>query len=157
MAQTRTRCVATRLEGGHADNALPQMAKAMVNCRIFPGVEAKAVQDELQQTVGRDVSVEPVAEARPSPPSPLRPDVIKAVTDSIRKRHPGVELTPQMSTGATDGLFFRSVGIPVYGVSGAWIISPDDERAHGKDERIPVKSFNGELDHWHDIVKALAG
>jgi acetylornithine deacetylase/succinyl-diaminopimelate desuccinylase-like protein len=62
-----------------------------------------------------------------------------------------------MSTGATDGLFFRSVGIPVYGVSGAWIISPDDERAHGKDERIPVKSFNGELDHWHDIVKALAG
>lgn len=157
VAQTRTRCVATRLDGGHADNALPQMAKAMVNCRIFPGVEAKAVQDELQQTVGRDVSVEPVAEARPSPPSPLRPDVIKAVTDSIRKRHPGVELTPQMSTGATDGLFFRSVGIPVYGVSGAWIISPDDERAHGKDERIPVKSFNGELDHWHDIVKALAG
>lgn len=157
VAQTRTRCVPTRLEGGHADNALPQMAKAMVNCRIFPGVEAKAVQDELQQTVGSGVSVEPVAEARPSPPSPLRPDVIKAVTDSIRKRHPGVDLTPQMSTGATDGLFFRSVGIPVYGVSGAWIISPDDERAHGKDERIPVKSFNGELDHWHDIVKALAG
>ena len=157
VAQTRTRCVATRLEGGHADNALPQMAKAMVNCRIFPGVEAKAVQDELQQTVGSGVSVEPVAEARPSPPSPLRPDVIKAVTDSIRKRHPGVDLTPQMSTGATDGLFFRSVGIPVYGVSGAWIISPDDERAHGKDERIPVKSFYEELDHWHDIVKALAG
>ena len=157
VAQTRTRCVATRLDGGHADNALPQMAKAMVNCRIFPGVEAKAVQDELQQTVGSDVSVEPVSEARPSPPSPLRSDVIKPVTDSIRKRHPGVELTPQMSTGATDGLFFRSVGIPVYGVSGAWIISPDDERAHGKDERIPVKSFNGELDHWHDIVKALAG
>lgn len=157
VAQTRTRCVATRLEGGHADNALPQMAKAMVNCRIFPGVEAKAVQDELQQTVGSDVSVEPVAEARPSPPSPLRPDVIKAVTDSIRKRHPGVDLTPQMSTGATDGLFFRSVGIPVYGVSGAWIISPEDERAHGRDERIPVRSFNEELDHWHDIVKALAG
>lgn len=157
VAQTRTRCVATRLEGGHADNALPQMAKAMVNCRIFPGVEAKAVQAELQQAVGSGVTVEPVAEARPSPPSPLRPDVIKAVTDSIRKRHPGVELTPQMSTGATDGLFFRSVGIPVYGVSGAWIISPDDERAHGKDERIPVKSFNEELDHWHDIVKALAG
>jgi acetylornithine deacetylase/succinyl-diaminopimelate desuccinylase-like protein len=157
VAQTRTRCVATRLEGGHADNALPQMAKSMVNCRIFPGMEAKAVQDELQQTVGSGVNVEPVAEARPSPPSPLRPDVIKAVTDSIRKRHPGVDLTPQMSTGATDGLFFRSVGIPVYGVSGAWIISPDDERAHGKDERIPVKSFNGELDHWHDIVKALAG
>lgn len=156
VGQTRTRCVATRLEGGHADNALPQMARAMVNCRIFPGVEAKAVQDELQQAVGSGVSVTPVDVSRPSPPSPLRSDVVKAVTDSIRKRHPGVELTPQMSAGATDGLFFRSVGIPVYGVSGAWIISPDDERAHGKDERIPVKSFNEELDHWHDIVKALA-
>jgi acetylornithine deacetylase/succinyl-diaminopimelate desuccinylase-like protein len=83
--------------------------------------------------------------------------VIKAVTASLLKRHKDAELAPQMSTGATDGLFFRSVGIPVYGVSGAWIISPDDERAHGKDERIPVKSFNEELDHWHDIVKALAG
>lgn len=157
VGQTRTRCVATRLEGGHADNALPQMARALVNCRIFPGVDAKSVQAELQQAVGSGVTVEPDAESRPSPPSPLRPDVVKAVTDSIRKRHPGVELTPQMSAGATDGLFFRSVGIPVYGVSGAWIISPDDERAHGKDERIPVKSFNEELDHWHDIVKALAG
>ncbi len=157
VGQTRTRCVATRLEGGHADNALPQMARAMINCRIFPGVEAKSVQDELQQAVGSAITVEPVAEARPSPPSPLRADVIKAVTDSLLKRHKDAELAPQMSTGATDGLFFRSVGIPVYGVSGAWIISPDDERAHGKDERIPVKSFNEELDHWHDIVKALAG
>jgi acetylornithine deacetylase/succinyl-diaminopimelate desuccinylase-like protein len=61
-----------------------------------------------------------------------------------------------MSTGATDGLFFRATGMPVYGVSGAWIISPEDERAHGKDERIPVKSFYEDLDHWHEMVKAFA-
>lgn len=157
VGMTRTRCVATRLEGGHADNALPQMARATVNCRIFPGEDAKAIQAELQQAAGSAVSVEPLGTSKPSPPSPLRADVMKAFTDSIRKRHPGVEIVPSMSTGATDGLFFRSTGMPVYGASGAWIIVPDDERAHGRDERIPVKSFYEELDHWHDMVKALAG
>lgn len=156
VAMTRTRCVATRLEGGHADNALPQTAKALVNCRIFPGVAASAVQAELQAAAGSGVVVEPFGVSNPSPPSPLRPDIIKAFTDSLHKRHPGAEIVPQMSTGATDGLFFRATGMPVYGVSGAWIISPEDERAHGKDERIPVKSFYEDLDHWRDIVKALA-
>jgi acetylornithine deacetylase/succinyl-diaminopimelate desuccinylase-like protein len=82
--------------------------------------------------------------------------VIKAYTNSIHARHPAAEIVPQMSTGATDGLFFRSTGMPVYGVSGAWIIVPEDERAHGRDERIPVKSFFEDLDHWRDMVKALA-
>ena len=156
VAMTRTRCVATRLEGGHADNALPQTAKALVNCRIFPGVAAKDVESELQQLAGSQVKVSPYGVSDPSPPSPLRPDVIKAYTDSVHKRHPGAEIVPQMSTGATDGLFFRATGMPVYGVSGAWIIVPEDERAHGRDERIPVKSFYEDLDHWRDMVKALA-
>jgi len=156
VAMTRTRCVATRLEGGHADNALPQTAKALVNCRIFPGVAAKDVESELQQLAGSQVQVAPYGVSDPSPPSPLRPDVIKAYTDSVHKRHPGAEIVPQMSTGATDGLFFRATGMPVYGVSGAWIIVPEDERAHGRDERIPVKSFYEDLDHWRDMVKALA-
>jgi len=156
VAMTRTRCVATRLEGGHADNALPQTAKALVNCRIFPGVAAKDVESELQQLAGPQVQVAPYGVSDPSPPSPLRPDVIKAYTDSVHKRHPGVEIVPQMSTGATDGLFFRATGMPVYGVSGAWIVVPEDERAHGRDERIPVKSFYEDLDHWRDMVKALA-
>ncbi|MBU6252987.1 MAG: M20/M25/M40 family metallo-hydrolase [Alphaproteobacteria bacterium] len=156
VAMTRTRCVATRLEGGHADNALPQTARALVNCRIFPGVDAKAVQAELQSAVGHSVQVEPHGSSTPSPPSPLRADVMKVFTSSIHKRHPGVDIVPQMSTGATDGLYFRANGMPVYGVSGAWIISPEDERAHGKDERLPVKSFYEDLDHWHDMVKALA-
>ncbi len=157
VGTTRTRCVATRLEGGHANNALPQLARATVNCRILPGVTAEAVQAELQALVGNGVTVEPVALAKPSPPSPLRTDVTKAYTDTVRKRHPSAEIVPHMSQGATDGLYFRSAGIPVYGVDGSWIVIPDDERAHGRDERIPVKSFYDGLDHWHDLVKALAG
>jgi acetylornithine deacetylase/succinyl-diaminopimelate desuccinylase-like protein len=157
IGTTRTRCVATRLEGGHANNALPQMARATVNCRILPGISAEAVQAELQETVGDGVTIEPIQLAKPSPASPLRADVTKAYTDTVRKRFPKAEIVPQMSQGATDGLFFRTAGIPVYGVNGTWIIIPDDERAHGRDERIPVKSFYDTLDHWRDLVKALAG
>jgi acetylornithine deacetylase/succinyl-diaminopimelate desuccinylase-like protein len=154
---TRTRCVATRLTGGHANNALPQMAQATVNCRVFPGVAAKDVLEELKAVGGAGVDVAFLGDSSPSPPSPLRPDVVKAYTDSIRARHPGAQIIPQMSAGATDGLFFRSLGMPVYGVDGAWIIIPEDERAHGKDERIPIKSFNENLDHWHDMLKSLTG
>ncbi len=154
---TRTRCVATRLEGGHANNALPQMARATVNCRILPGVEAAEVLNELKSVAGKGVDIEPIEIARPSPPSPLRADVLGAFTRTIKKRHPTAEVVPQMSQGATDGLFFRSVGIPVYGVDGTWIVVPEDERAHGRDERVPVKSFYESLEHWHDLVKELAG
>jgi acetylornithine deacetylase/succinyl-diaminopimelate desuccinylase-like protein len=154
---TRTRCVATRLEGGHADNALPQMARATVNCRIFPGVAAASVTAELQALAGSGVKVAPLGTSNPSPPSPLRADVVKAFTDAVRKRHARAEIVPEMSAGATDGLFFRATGMPVYGVNGSWIVIPEDERAHGKDERIPVKSFYETLDHWRDLVAALAG
>ena len=157
IGTTRTRCVATRLEGGHANNALPQLAKATVNCRILPGITAKAVEAELQRIVGAGVTVAPIDSSAPSPPSPLRADVVKAFTDVVRKRHPGADIIPQMSQGATDAVWLRGTGMPVYGVDGAWIIMPEDERAHGKDERIPVKSFNDNLDHWHDLLKALAG
>ena len=154
---TRTRCVATRLEGGHADNALPQLARATVNCRILPGIPTKDVQAELQAAVGEGVAVTPIGESTASPASPLRADVVKAYTDSVHARHPGALIIPQMSAGATDGLYFRATGIPVYGVDGTWIVIPEDERAHGRDERIPVKSFNENLDHWHDMLAKLAG
>ena len=157
VGSTRTRCVATRLEGGHADNALPQMARATVNCRILPGIPATAVQAELQRTVGEGVEIAPIANSNPSPASPLRPDVVKAYTDAIHKRHPGALIIPQMSAGATDGLYFRATGMPVYGVDSTWVIVPDDERAHGRDERIPIKAFDENLDHWHDMLKVLAG
>jgi acetylornithine deacetylase/succinyl-diaminopimelate desuccinylase-like protein len=157
---TRTRCVATMLAAGHADNALPQTAQATVNCRIFPGVQPKDVQAELQQLAGPKVAVTPDPNyiGEPTPPSPLRPDVLKAVTQAIQAIHgPQMHVTPIMSTGASDGSFFRAKGIPVYDVDGSWGISPDDERAHGLDERLPVRAMYDDVVHWQMIFKALAG
>lgn len=155
---TRTRCVATRLSGGHADNALPQLAQATVNCRMFPGTDPASVLATLREIAAPDgVAVEPVAPARPTEASPLREDVMTAFTEAVRARHPEARIVPEMSTGATDGLFFRAAGIPVYGTNGAWIVVPDDERAHGRDERIPVESFYDEIDHWTDLIRDLAG
>jgi acetylornithine deacetylase/succinyl-diaminopimelate desuccinylase-like protein len=157
---TRTRCVATMLKGGHADNALPQSAEATVNCRIMPGVQPTDVQAELQQLVGSKVEVKPDPNyvGLPTPASPLRPDVLKAVTASIQRFHgPAMHVFPVMSTGASDGSFFRAKGIPIYDIDGSWGISPDDERAHGLDERIPVRAMYDDVLHWESVLKALAG
>ena len=155
---TRTRCVATRLEGGHADNALPQLARATVNCRIFPGVDPATVLATLRALGAPDnVAVEPVDIARPTDASPLREDVVAAYTAAVRARHPGAAIVPDMSTGATDGLYFRARGVPVYGVDGSWAVIPADERAHGRDERLPVRAFYNDVDHWTDLIRRLAG
>jgi acetylornithine deacetylase/succinyl-diaminopimelate desuccinylase-like protein len=155
---TRTRCVATRLEGGHADNALPQLARATVNCRIMPGVEPAAIRDELEKLVADpEVKVERTDDQKMSLASPLRPDVVAAFTAAVRKRHPGSPIMPEMSTGASDARPFRVAGIPVYGVDGGWGVVPDDIRAHGRDERIPIKALFDDVDHWMDMLKALAG
>jgi len=155
---TRTRCVATRLEGGHADNALPQLARATVNCRIMPGVEPAAVRDELERAVADPgVKVEQTSNPPMSLASPLRPDVVAAYTASVHKRHPDAPIIPEMSTGASDARPFRVAGIPVYGVDGSWGVIPDDERAHGRDERLPVKAFYEDIDHWVDMLTMLAG
>ncbi len=156
---TRTRCVATMLQAGHADNALPQSAKATVNCRIMPGVDPKAVQAELQALAGPKVEVAPDPNyiGVSTPASPLRPDVLKAVTDAIHTvQGPDMDVFPMMSTGASDGSFFRAQGIPVYDVDGSWGISPDDERAHGLDERIPVRAMYDDVVHWEILLKDLA-
>jgi acetylornithine deacetylase/succinyl-diaminopimelate desuccinylase-like protein len=156
---TRTRCVATMLSGGHADNALPQSATATVNCRIFPGVQPKDVQAELQQLAGPQVEVKPDPnyEGVPTPASPLRPDVLKAVTAAIQHFHgPQMHVFPMMQAGASDGSFFRAQGIPVYDVDGSWGISPLDDRAHGLDERIPVRAMYDDVLHWEMLIKALA-
>ena len=157
VGKTRTRCVATRLEGGHADNALPQLARATVNCRIMPGVDPKLVEAELKEVAGPDVEVAVSDPGRPTPPSPLRPDVTRAYADAVHASFPGMPIIPNMLTGATDGLYFRAEGIPVYGVDGSWGISPDDERAHGRDERLPVKALYDNVRHWVHMLKALAG
>jgi acetylornithine deacetylase/succinyl-diaminopimelate desuccinylase-like protein len=155
---TRTRCVATRLFGGHADNALPQLATANVNCRILPGVSPDAIRAELEKIAADPtVVVTRADQAVSSLDSPLRPDVVNAFTKAVHARHPGAPVFPEMSTGASDAVPFRVIGIPIYGVDGGWGIVPTDLRAHGRDERIPVKSLDDNVDHWVMMLKELAG
>lgn len=160
VGMTRTRCVATMLKGGHADNALPQMAQATVNCRIFPGVQPSEVQAELQKMAGPNIQIapDPAYIGEPTPASPLRPDVLAAVKKAVQQFHgPGMPVYATMSTGASDGSFFRAKGIPVYDVDGSWGISPMDDRAHGLDERIPVRAMYDDVLHWESIIRDLAG
>ena len=154
---TRTRCVPTRLFGGHADNALPQLATAMVNCRIFPGVDPNATLAELQTIAGPGVKVTRNDNYVASLASPLRPDVTAAFTKAVTTLHPGMPVTPEMSTGASDARPFRVAGIPVYGTGGEWVRVPVDLRAHGKDERLPVKALDDNVLHWKIMVTELAG
>lgn len=140
-SRLRTTCVATRLDAGHAENALPQRARATVNCRVLPGESIDAVHNTLVTVIGNSkVSVTPVASATLSPPSPLTPEVLGAIETVTEQMWPGVPVIPTMSTGATDGLYLRNAGIPVYGVSGLFG-EIDDVRAHGQNERILVDSF----------------
>jgi len=152
----RTTCVATMLSAGHAENALPQTATATVNCRVFPGVPVADVQSELRAIAGPGIEVAPLGESNFSDASPLRPDVIQAATRAAHAVHQGVLITPLMSAGATDGLFFRAAGIPTYGV-GAIFIGDNDDFAHGLNERVPVSSFYQGLTHWRVLLTDLTG
>ena len=155
---TRTRCVATRLFAGHANNALPQLATANVNCRIMPGVDPNAVLDELRRVVAdTGVHVTRVENESGTPPSPLRADVVGAYTRAVHALHPAAPVLPEMSTGATDGMYFRAVGTPIYGVNGSWVVIPEDIRAHGRDERLPVKALDDNVAHWVMMLRELAG
>jgi acetylornithine deacetylase/succinyl-diaminopimelate desuccinylase-like protein len=152
----RTTCVATLLSGGHATNALPQKADANVNCRILPGASPAAVKDTLVRVLAEPkVAVTFVGEARPSKPSPLRPDVMSAVESITKAMFPGVTVVPVMSTGATDGLYLRNADIPTYGIDGTFG-DVDDVRAHGRDERIGVKQFYDGLEFQYRLIKALS-
>lgn len=155
-ARLRTTCVATRLEAGHADNALPQRASATVNCRILPGVDPASVEATLNEVVADDgVKISPAAEPNPSPPSPLTEEVMAPIQEITDSMWPGVKVVPNMSTGATDGLYFRNRGTPVYGVSGLFG-DIDDVRAHGRDERIMVESFYDGLEFLDRLVRAYS-
>jgi acetylornithine deacetylase/succinyl-diaminopimelate desuccinylase-like protein len=156
VGMLRTTCVATRLDGGHANNALPQTATANVNCRIFPGVKVADVQARLQELVGSGVEVKELGKAMSSDASPLRDDVFSAVTRVVQRLHPGVPVVPDQASGATDGLVFRAAGIPTYGVGGLFM-RPKDDFSHGLNERIPVDGFYSSLDHWYLLLKDLAG
>ncbi|MCA1653182.1 MAG: M20/M25/M40 family metallo-hydrolase [Sphingomonadales bacterium] len=155
---TRTRCVPTRLFAGHADNALPQLATALINCRIFPGVDPNAIQAELTRVVADPEVIVTRNDDNPATlASPLRADVSNAYARAIAALHPGFATFPEMSTGASDARPFRVAGIPVYGVAGRLIVAPTDFRAHGKDERLPVASLNQQVLHYELMLRELAG
>jgi acetylornithine deacetylase/succinyl-diaminopimelate desuccinylase-like protein len=153
---TRTTCVATRLAAGHADNALPQSATATVNCRIFPGTGFEAVRSTLAGVVGDGVEVRLTDEGTPSDASPMRKDVMAAVTRAVHASYPGTPIVPQMAAYATDGSVFRGAGIPTYGVSGIFL-KDNEDFSHGLNERVPVRSFMNGLTHWYVLIKELAG
>ena len=152
----RTTCVPTLLRAGHADNALPQSATATLNCRIFPGVTVEAVHKTLREVAGTGVEVVSIGAPMASDASPLRADVMAAVTKAVHARYPGTTVVPSQAAGATDGLYLRAGGIPTYGVSGM-LMKESDSFAHGLNERIPVQGFYNELEHWHVLVTELAG
>jgi acetylornithine deacetylase/succinyl-diaminopimelate desuccinylase-like protein len=153
----RTTCVATMLEGGHAPNALPQLARANVNCRVLPNHDIKDVHATLVRLAGDTaVHVSPVPEDRGGPASPLSDEVLRPIEKLTAEMWPGIPVVPIMGTGATDGRPLRQQGIPTYGVSGLFG-DMDDSRAHGRDERMLIKSFFDGQEFLYRLVKELSG
>jgi acetylornithine deacetylase/succinyl-diaminopimelate desuccinylase-like protein len=161
----RTTCVATKLEAGHANNALPQRAAALVNCRIFPGHSKEEIRQALQRIVADDkIKIDYVAtdqsrhdtapDDKSLAPPTIRPDLLKALDQISMTMWHGVPVIPEMETGASDSIYTNAAGIPSYGVSGV-AIDRDDVRAHGRDERLRISSFYEGLDFYGRILKLL--
>ncbi|MFZ1030532.1 MAG: M20/M25/M40 family metallo-hydrolase [Candidatus Acidiferrales bacterium] len=156
----RTTCVATRLEGGHANNALPGMARANVNCRIMPGHSPDEIQATLVKVLDNPKIVVTHATGIasggiPNPPSPLRPDLMAALQKVSNEMWPGVPIVPVMDAGASDGAISRAAGLPTYGLPGLFM-DVDDDRSHGRDERIRVTSFYDGVDFYYRLIKTLS-
>jgi len=166
-AKLRTTCVATRVNAGHANNALPQTAQAIVNCRILPGHSPEETRKQLisifaDSKLGVEYisSLGDVTATAPErvaiiPPAPVE-EVWAPLTRLTQAIWPGIPVTPMMETGASDSIYFAQAGIPSYGYS-AIALERDDVRAHGRDERLPVESFWKSLDFWYGFAKALGG
>jgi acetylornithine deacetylase/succinyl-diaminopimelate desuccinylase-like protein len=164
-SKMHTTCVATRLSGGHANNALPGRAEAVVNCRILPGHSKQEVRQELAE-IFADPKIEiryitnageildNIPDQRSFAPPPLRPDVFGAITSVAAKMWPGIPVFPTMATGASDGVYTMAAGLPTYGVSGVEA-ERDDHREHGRDERVPVESFYKGVDFYYQFMKTL--
>jgi acetylornithine deacetylase/succinyl-diaminopimelate desuccinylase-like protein len=157
VGTTRTTCVATMLDGGHAENALPQKATVTVNCRIFPGVPVETVREALVAAVADPgVQVTMLGAPRASPVSEMRPDVMAAIARAVHAQYPGVPIVPYLESGGTDGIVYRLAGIPTYASSGLFA-RPSEMYAHGLNERLPVKSFYEGLDHVFELAMELGG
>jgi acetylornithine deacetylase/succinyl-diaminopimelate desuccinylase-like protein len=164
-SRLHTTCVATRLSAGHANNALPGRAEAVVNCRILPGHSKQDIRQEIADSFA-DPKIEiryitnakeilaSIPDERSFAPPPPRPDVVQAIESVAAKMWPGVPVFPTMATGASDGVYTMTAGLPTYGVSGV-AIERNDHREHGKDERIPVESFYRGVDFYYQFMKTL--
>jgi len=154
----RTTCVATMLEAGQAINALPQLASAKVNCRVMPNESIEEVKATLTRVLADDqIVVTQIGPADPSPPSELNETILGAVEKVSHQLWPDAVILPVMIAGATDGAFLRSAGIPTYGNSGMALEASDGARIHGRDERVPIKSFYQGNEYLYRLVKALSG
>jgi acetylornithine deacetylase/succinyl-diaminopimelate desuccinylase-like protein len=152
----RTTCVATLIDGGHANNALPQRAGANINCRIFPGVSAESVRDELVKVIADPRMTVTLPELRGplAKPVPLDPKIVKPIEKLLAKHRPGVPLVPMMSTGATDGVFLEAIGIPSYGPPGTYS-DPDGNGTHGLNERLAVDALYSGRAFLFELVTVL--
>ena len=156
VGRLRTTCVATMLQGGHAENALPQSATATVNCRVFPGTAVGDVEQTLARLAGPGIEVRRNYEPLVADASPMRADVLALVKRAVEASNPGAEIVPTQAAYATDGAVYRSAGIPTYGV-GSTFSKESEDFAHGLNERIPVASFYSGLTYWFVLIRALAG
>jgi acetylornithine deacetylase/succinyl-diaminopimelate desuccinylase-like protein len=155
-ATVRTTCVATKMEAGHADNALPQRARATVNCRILPGEPVDAVEATLRRVLADErITISRIGDGVISPMPPLTPKLMKAVEETSEAMWPGVPVIPTLSTGGTDGRFLNNAGIWTYGVSGMFQ-GPEGSGAHGLNEHIRVKSLYDGQDYLYRLAKRLA-
>lgn len=161
----RTTCVATRLNAGDANNALPQFAQAIVNCRIFPGHSPEEIRHQLMDLFGDPkLTIKYVSDAgdvfdtapdrKAMTPPPPNPEVFQPLTRIVQDIWPGTPVTPVMENGASDSIYFAQAGIPCYGFSGI-ALERDDDRAHGRDERLPIDSYWKSLDFFYSFAKAL--
>jgi len=152
----RTTCVATQIEGGHAQNALPQRARATLQCRIIPGESQDSVRDTLIRVLDDPtIKISVLTPATPSPESPLSASLISTVEQVAHQLWREVVILPQMSAGATDSKYTRLVGIPSYGIDGMFD-DLDDARAHGQDERIGVAAFREEADFTYRLMREIS-
>ena len=153
-AQLRTTCVATQLSGGHAENALPVNVNATVNCRVLPHEDPDEILATIEKIAGDKVTVSISYPAIKSPPSMLTKQVENLIQTAVDKTFQKIPVVPMMETGATDAIYLRSVGIPVYGTSGI-MEDPTGWRSHGLNERVEVDAFAASLEFWYELMKQL--
>lgn len=156
-AAIRTTCITTMLDAGHAENALPQSARATINCRITPGMTPQEVFETLLSVIDDEgVSLIPGRVLATTDVTPMRDDVMAAIAFALEGRYPDITLIPSMSAGGTDGMYFREAGIPTYGLSGMFSV-PGETNAHGLNEKVRVDSFYYSLSFWERLMKRLSG